>query len=367
MSSWWWELEPAHRTPSSPPPRHSVRRSSPTRCQGAAGVIPQSSRPVTRSSEAMPPRAALRPDVVLRIGSAHASRVLATRLHDWALAGTEQVLLDDRWRFQDPDRDAGTVLDADVTSWCRSVGAHLAATSKKSATGAPWRRNWTIAESAAQEVITRWCAEHPEATEPGVARAVVGALRGGALLVVASSMPVRDLEWFGGALDDPPRVLANRGANGIDGVVSTAMGAAAAGGGPVVALVGDLAFLHDLTALVGVQGEAPAITIVVVDNGGGGIFSFLPQRAGVEPATFDELFGTPPSTGVSAAARGLGVAVEEVSTIAGLEEALLTSVGAQHTTVVRVGVPTRDENVQLHDEINSEVAKRVSDLLADAG
>ena len=123
-------------------------------------------------------------------------------------------------------------------------------------------------------------------------------------------MPVRDLEWFAGALDDPPRVLANRGANGIDGVVSTAMGAAAAGAGPVVALVGDLAFLHDLTALVRLQGEDPAITVVVVDNGGGGIFSFLPQRrpsrrdsalpdegvAGMPASDFERLFGTPPAT-----------------------------------------------------------------------
>jgi 2-succinyl-5-enolpyruvyl-6-hydroxy-3-cyclohexene-1-carboxylate synthase len=176
-------------------------------------------------------------------------------------------------------------------------------------------------------------------------------------------MPVRDMEWFAGALDDPPRVLSNRGANGIDGVVSTAMGAAAAGADPVVALVGDLAFLHDLTALVSVQGDGPAITVVVVDNGGGGIFSFLPQRAAVPVESFESLFATPPATGVAAAARGLGATVTEVSTIEGLEEALRTSMGSGTTSVVRVEVPGRDENVELHDGINAEIAAGVAAAL----
>ena len=100
----------------------------------------------------------------------------------------------------------------------------------------------------------------------------------GGTLVVSSSMPVRDVEAFGSPRADPPRVLANRGANGIDGVVSTALGVALATG-PTVALVGDLAFLHDVSALVGSAEDREALTVVVADNGGGGIFSFLPQAA----------------------------------------------------------------------------------------
>jgi 2-succinyl-5-enolpyruvyl-6-hydroxy-3-cyclohexene-1-carboxylate synthase len=316
--------------------------------------------PILRSDAAA---SALRPDVVLRIGAPHASRVLATRLHEWAEAGTVQLLLDDRWRWADPGRDATTVIDADISSWCESVTAHMSGTPRTAVTDTGWTLRWAAAESAAQQGIGEWCARHPEATEPGVARAVIGALPSRALLVVASSMPVRDMEWFAGALDDPPRVLSNRGANGIDGVVSTAMGAAAAGADPVVALVGDLAFLHDLTALVSVQGDGPAITVVVVDNGGGGIFSFLPQRAAVPVESFESLFATPPATGVAAAARGLGATVTEVSTIEGLEEALRTSMGSGTTSVVRVEVPGRDENVELHDGINAEIAAGVAAAL----
>ena len=123
-------------------------------------------------------------------------------------------------------------------------------------------------------------------------------------------MPIRDLEWFAEPEAVAPRVLANRGANGIDGVVSTALGVAASmvaprrGGRRTIGLLGDLAFLHDVSGLV----NLPAVpcTFVVVDNGGGGIFSFLPQAGDVEEATFEALFGTPPTSDVVSVAAASG-------------------------------------------------------------
>src|SRR6185437_7240391 len=113
-----------------------------------------------------------------------------------------------------------------------------------------------------------------------------GLLPAAARVVVSSSMPVRDLEWYAPPTAAPPEVLANRGVNGIDGVTSTALGVAAAGDGPVVAVLGDLAFLHDVSGLVQV-GRGPmegSCTLLVVDNGGGGIFNFLPQATAVDEA-----------------------------------------------------------------------------------
>ena len=133
------------------------------------------------------------------------------------------MIVDDHWRFIDPDRDAMTVIDADVRSWCASVsswcesqgesgrgrGRRRAQPRARPSDGAAvdrahWLDLWTAAESAAQDAIGEWCARHVEATEPGVARAVMAALPPGALLVVASSMPVRDIDCFAGALSDPP-------------------------------------------------------------------------------------------------------------------------------------------------------------------
>ena len=116
-------------------------------------------------------------------------------------------------------------------------------------------------------------------------------------------------------------MLANRGANGIDGVVSTALGVAAAEPStPTLALLGDLAFLHDVSGLVNVP--PLRCTFVVVDNGGGGIFSFLPQASTVASETFEQLFGTPPTSDVTSVARGFGLTVEEVSSVSDLEAAL---------------------------------------------
>jgi 2-succinyl-5-enolpyruvyl-6-hydroxy-3-cyclohexene-1-carboxylate synthase len=168
-------------------------------------------------------------------------------------------------------------------------------------------------------------------------------------------MPIRDLEWYAEPGPTPPRVLANRGVNGIDGVVSTALGIAASGsaeGTNTVALMGDLTFLHDVSGLVNLP-ELPC-TFVVLDNGGGGIFSFLPQAATVDPTVFEELFGTPPTSDIGAVARGFGLPVREISELSQLESALAAPASAR-PQLLRVKVPGRAENVALHDAINQAV------------
>jgi 2-succinyl-5-enolpyruvyl-6-hydroxy-3-cyclohexene-1-carboxylate synthase len=144
--------------------------------------------------------------------------------------------------------------------------------------------------------------------------------------------------------------------NGIDGVVSTALGVATSAGGRgsrTVALMGDLTFLHDVSGLVNLP-ESPC-TFVVLDNGGGGIFSFLPQATSVEPARFEQLFGTPPTSDIGTVARGFGLAVHEVSTLPQLEEALASLTPTSTPALIRVKVPGRTRNVALHDAINQAV------------
>jgi 2-succinyl-5-enolpyruvyl-6-hydroxy-3-cyclohexene-1-carboxylate synthase len=178
-----------------------------------------------------------------------------------------------------------------------------------------------------------------------------------ATLMVSASMPMRDLEWYGQTFEEPASVMANRGANGIDGVVSTALGLAASGR-RTIALLGDIAFLHDVSGLVNLP--ELACTFVVVDNGGGGIFSFLPQATAFEHSQFEMLFGTPPTSDVADVARGFGLAVHEVTTVAELERALVATALTTGPALLRARVRGRAENVELHEAINQAVARALT-------
>jgi 2-succinyl-5-enolpyruvyl-6-hydroxy-3-cyclohexene-1-carboxylate synthase len=292
--------------------------------------------------------ATLRPDLVVRLGDPWASKTLVGWLDTAGGSGVPQIQVDPHWQWADPGRQVAHRIVADPTAWCVAARAGIGEDYEADPT---WRRRWTAAEQAAQECIEAFLESRGELTEPGVARTVLRVAAGRATVVTSSSMPVRDVEWFSPPLDNPPRVVSNRGANGIDGVVSTALGVALGGDHPVVAVVGDLAFLHDLTALVRPDGPDVACTVVVVDNSGGGIFSFLPHTAGLPAETFDTLFGTPQHPDVEDAARGLGVSARTVERIEHFEQALADGISGGRLSVLRVRVPDRATNVALHDEL----------------
>jgi 2-succinyl-5-enolpyruvyl-6-hydroxy-3-cyclohexene-1-carboxylate synthase len=190
-----------------------------------------------------------------------------------------------------------------------------------------------------------------------VARVVSGLLCADDALFVASSMPVRDVEWYG----DPAmacRVLANRGANGIDGLVSTALGAAAGSGGPVVALLGDLAFLHDGGGLLGAARRGVDCCFVVVDNDGGGIFSFLPQ-AELPGQQFERLWGTPHGVDLTALAAVHGIPAVTATTVAEVARGVgdARREGGVRVVLVRTD---RAANVSVHAALNAAVARALA-------
>ncbi|MGE0794512.1 MAG: 2-succinyl-5-enolpyruvyl-6-hydroxy-3-cyclohexene-1-carboxylic-acid synthase [Acidimicrobiia bacterium] len=291
--------------------------------------------------------AANRPDVVVRLGSAPASKVTG----QW-LAGLDavRVAVAGSGAWFDPDRDADRLVAAEPGAWCRRLAAELAGLE----VDAGWAATWRAAESTAQAAFERVLGRRPAISEPGVARRLAAGLPDGATLVVGSSMPVRDLEWFA-APRAGLRVLANRGANGIDGVVSTAVGVALAGAGhPTAVLTGDVSFLHDASALLALADRPVDLTIVVVDNRGGGIFSFLPQAGALSRDRFELLFGTPHDVDLLALAQVHGLAVRGVRTPRDLDDAL-ASVGEPGVRVV-VARTDRASNVAVHDELHAEVA-----------
>ena len=288
-----------------------------------------------------------RPEVVLRLGAPPASKVVGEWLRT---SGARHLVVDRDGGWVDPDRTAQLLLTGDPSAWAAALLDALPDPAPSD--DGRWLASWSAAESAAQAAFDRVLAGGG-ASDPLVARRVAAALPAGTTLVVSSSMPVRDLEWFAAPRDDL-RVLANRGANGIDGVTSTAVGVAATGG-PTALLTGDLAFLHDTNALLGLARRGLDLTVVVVDNRGGAIFSFLPQQTSLPAARFEQLFGTPQDVRLAGLAEAHGLPVVTVGdadlvgpTVGGL-------VGRGGTSIVVVETD-RARNVAVHDELNAAVA-----------
>jgi 2-succinyl-5-enolpyruvyl-6-hydroxy-3-cyclohexene-1-carboxylate synthase len=235
-----------------------------------------------------------RPALVVRVGDLPTSKPLRAWLR--SLDAT-QVAIDPDGAWQDPDGLVDLSLGLDPASTLFAL-ANLG----RRTPDATWLRGWRDADAAAVRAIDLTLGER--LSEPRVAAELGEILPPQAIVFVASSMPVRDVETFFGARDDPPRVLSNRGANGIDGLVSTAYGVAASRLGPVVLLIGDVALAHDLGGLLTGSRHGIPLTIVAVDNGGGGIFEFLPVAAQAD--VFEEHVATPTGLDLARAAALYG-------------------------------------------------------------
>ncbi len=277
------------------------------------------------------------PDVILRIGRPAASKVLAQWTRRATDAGATLLQVGGPGVI-DPDHNVAAVVALDEL---------LVAAPTGSKPTDDWSSSWTSADRTAEVALVHRLAEFDELTEPAVARTIADHLAVDAELVVASSMPVRDLEWFGGSR---ARAHANRGANGIDGVLGTALGRALAGRTTFV-LIGDLAFVHDSNALTALGRRCADLRIVVVDNGGGGIFSFLPQAGALSHDRFEQLFGTP-----------LDVDIVALATSYGLESRTVRAVGELVEQLDRPGpwvcrVPTdRGHNVEVHAALQATIS-----------
>lgn len=217
--------------------------------------------------------AAAAPDLVVRFGGPGPSR----RVVDLVLGDVAQVVVGDGW--SDPGRSARLLLGGSIPEVAAALAIEVADREPDD-----WWRWWSEADNRMRSVLRGEVGE--SVTEPATA-ALMGEV-GADRLAVASSMPIRDIEAF---CFDPPPIVANRGASGIDGFVSTALGMAGWAERPV-ALTGDVSLLHDSNGFM--VDPRPDCVFVVVDNGGGGIFSFLPQARHIPPDQFERLFAAPP-------------------------------------------------------------------------
>jgi 2-succinyl-5-enolpyruvyl-6-hydroxy-3-cyclohexene-1-carboxylate synthase len=271
--------------------------------------------------------AAHRPDLVLRAGDLPTSKPLRAWLA--GLGDVPQAGFAPPSVWHDPDATLGRLL--------RGRLARLPAAE------AGWLAAWRAADTRVADAFAGVLGD--DLGEPQVARALLGRLPAEATVVVASSMPVRDVESFTAVRDDPPRVISNRGANGIDGTVSTAFGVAAASDGPVVCLLGDVALLHDVGGLLAARRLRVPLVLVLLNNDGGGIFEFLPVSG--EGDFFEEHVATPHGVDFSHAAALYGCAYERAQDLPGLLQTVGAALARDAVTIVEVRTD-RDANLALH-------------------
>jgi 2-succinyl-5-enolpyruvyl-6-hydroxy-3-cyclohexene-1-carboxylate synthase len=295
----------------------------------------------------------LRPEVILRVGAPGSSRVV----NEWLAASGAGEVVVGAPGWSDPAATAAMVIDGPPAGLLAALRSGVAGPAP-----GHWLERWRAASDAAAAAVASALAQESTANEPAIARDVVAALPDGGWLVVASSMPIRDVERYA-----TPRhgltVVANRGANGIDGTVSTAIGLALGSAAPTALLIGDIAFLHDSNGLLGAAGRGIDLVCVVVDNDGGGIFSFLPQARAVPAERFEALFGTPHGLDLVAVAAALGVDARALGRDddvgAAVREA--TAKGGVHVLVARTD---RTANVGVHGRIDAAVAAAVDAALS---
>jgi 2-succinyl-5-enolpyruvyl-6-hydroxy-3-cyclohexene-1-carboxylate synthase len=284
-----------------------------------------------------------RPEFVLRVGDLPTSKPLRA----W-LAGldTAQIAIDPDDAWQDPDSVVGMRVSAPYRTLLEGMSSADVICSEPG-----WLDSWRAADAAAATAIADELGQ--ELSEPLVAARLGGLLPADATLFVASSMPIRDVEEFFGVPAHGPWVLSNRGANGIDGTVSSAFGAAAAGAGPVVLLIGDVALAHDIGGLLAAARLHLSITIVLLNNDGGGIFHFLPVAGEVD--AFEPHVATPHGLDFARVAGLYGCDHELAKTLGDLESALQHALGSQTTTIIEVRTD-REQNLAVHRRVADAVA-----------
>jgi 2-succinyl-5-enolpyruvyl-6-hydroxy-3-cyclohexene-1-carboxylate synthase len=282
------------------------------------------------------------PDLVLRFGEMPTSKPLRSWL---AASGADEIVVDPYGGWNEPGRRAAALLRADPTELASGWAARL----EKTGEVRPAPERWLRAESAAREAIESTLAGG-EISEPALHLALGAAHRDGDLVYTASSMPIRDQEAFLPPSDADALFLCNRGANGIDGLISSGIGAAAASGRPTTIVTGDLGLLHDVGGLAALRGVEAPVRIVVIDNDGGGIFHFLPQEKALGGEEFEALLGTPRGVSAEKAAALFDLPHRRIGSLAELPAALATG-----TSLIEVRTD-RQANVELHRRVAKAVA-----------
>jgi 2-succinyl-5-enolpyruvyl-6-hydroxy-3-cyclohexene-1-carboxylate synthase len=287
----------------------------------------------------------LAPEVVLRFGAMPTSKPMLQFLQRHA--GAHLIAVDGGDGWQEPTLLASEMIFADPARLCLQLAALLGP-----ATDRTWLEGWLCLDRVTRAALDERLADLEEPFEAKVFAELAAMVPDGATIFAGNSMPVRDLDTFFAGSERRIRFLANRGLNGIDGVVSSALGASALAGGPLFLVIGDLSFYHDLNGLLAARLHDLDATIVLLNNDGGGIFSFLPQAG--HPEHFELLFGTPHGLSFRGAVEMYGGRYRQVASWDDFRDALAQP-GERGLRVIEMATE-RSRNVVLHRELWAAVS-----------
>lgn len=301
----------------------------------------------------------LKPSIIIRFGAMPVSKSLMQYMS--AYPCTQIVVDEGGWR--DSIMLATHMITANPAMLCNQL-YQMISDDQQQAEPSSWLKLWRQLDKETKTVLGQIANEQSDVLFEGrVVTELAKLLPDDAVLFVGNSMPIRDVDTFLDVQEGSLKVLANRGANGIDGLVSTAMGISAAGYRTVL-LLGDLSFYHDLNGLLAAKLHKLPITIIVVNNDGGGIFSFLPQAT--LPNHFEQLFGTPTGLDYGDVVQMYGGRFTRISNWTQFQESFLHASAAEGLHVIEV--PTdRSSNVTLHRQIWPRLEQRLAPILQDRG
>jgi 2-succinyl-5-enolpyruvyl-6-hydroxy-3-cyclohexene-1-carboxylate synthase len=282
------------------------------------------------------------PELVLRFGEMPTSKPLRAWI---AESGADEIVIDP-YGWNEPTNRAAAILRADPTELASGWATRLEGLEGRER---PLPDRWLDAENAAQAALDEAFNGEGEISEPALHRALGASHRDGDLVYTSSSMAIRDQEAFLAPSLADVRFLSNRGANGIDGLISSGLGAARAGGRPTTIITGDLGLLHDIGGLAALRDVSTPVRIVVIDNGGGGIFHFLPQEATLPEDEFEALLGTPRGVHTGKAAALFDLPHRRLQSLGELPDALAAGTG-----LIEVKA-NRHTNVTVHHRATAAV------------
>ncbi|WP_129676478.1 2-succinyl-5-enolpyruvyl-6-hydroxy-3-cyclohexene-1-carboxylic-acid synthase [Candidatus Chloroploca sp. Khr17] len=297
------------------------------------------------------------PELVLRFGAMPTAKPVLQFLQRHATA--HQIVIDEGAGWREPTSLAATHLACDSVTLCQTLTERLGHEATDAAATQPWAAAWRSAEAVTQRVLGEALRQRAAINEPGIFAALAELLPDGATLFVGNSMPVRDCDTFFPAVEREIAILGNRGANGIDGLVSTALGMAAAGAKPLVLVLGDISLYHDANGLLAAKLHQLDATIILINNDGGGIFSFLPQTS--ETDRFELLFGTPHGLNFAPLAAIYGAQYTLAEDWEGFRRAVRTGISGRGLHLIEVRTD-RNQNVADHRVLWPEVGAALEEV-----